>query len=417
VRLKSVVFAILLGSSIPAFTQLVKVEPFLPRRADTILIERNWRTRSQIILAELEFEKGDTVNPVNLGLSLKKIWNLQNFASVLYRWDTLPGGRHALVLVARDALTVRPILAGRYGDPNDWALKLGLADRNFLGRNINLELRGQLSPSETVSGEVKFTLPRQMLWKNMEAGLFCTQWIDEHRFEGYRQLLVQLVNPWHQDYRNTFSPDIETGLLTNYSIPISSYRLAKQQSGYLHPTRNFWVVRVSETIGTITHRRHQEEGFSAGVAAGAAIGLNQESSGFFEGGMNVAFHKLMGPDLQFSAVWAANLSNSAYNSLWPRLGPADIRGVEYGELWGRFTQVAKAGLFYTWLNRDFIALEQSLFVQYASARKTLGDGATTDRHFAIGTGFEFTVPMFPATGIRIAFSYTTNPGNWFYLEL
>src|SRR3989339_1933926 len=60
---------------VAGLTQLVKVASFAPRRADTVIVERNWRTREKIILAELEFHQGDTVNPENLEKSLKKIWN------------------------------------------------------------------------------------------------------------------------------------------------------------------------------------------------------------------------------------------------------------------------------------------------------------------------------------------------------
>ena len=415
---KSLVFLLLVCLTAPAFSQLVKVEAFPPQRADTIIMERNWRTRAKIILAELEFGKGDTVTPENLALSLKKIWNLQNFATVGYRWDSLPDGRQALVLIARDALTIRPILAGRYGDRNDWAMKLGLADRNFLGRNIRLELRGQLSPSEPLAGEVKLYLPRQLLWKNMEAGLILSQWLDERRFEGYRESMIHIINPWHEDYRNNFAPDLETGILTNFSIPPAWYGgIDSLPAAWLHPRRSFWVLRVSETIGTITHRRHREEGFSASLMAGVAVGLNGESTGFFEGGANMAFHRPVARNLQFSLLWQGKISGSPYNSLWPRLGPADIRGTEYGDLWGRFTQVGSAGLYYTWLDRDFISIEQSLFLQYGSAITSLRYWPAVKRHFALGTGFEFAVPMFPAARIRISFSYTSIPGNWFYLEL
>ena len=399
--------------------QLVKVEDFAPRRADTIILERNWRTRNRIILSELEFAVGDTVNPENLGLSLKKIWNLQNFVTVGYRWDSLPGGRSALILVARDAFTIYPVFGGRISTIYDATVKLGIADHNFLGRNIRLEMRGQISFAEPFFGEMKVTIPRQLLWKNMSLGAGVhSEMID---FDVYsNQVFATIGNPFHEDYRNTLSPDFETGLIRHKNIPPSSHELIENPNywhDWLPYNRSFWYFRVTESVGTVTHRRHQEEGYNITGMIGGGIGLNAGTRSFVEGSILAEYHKLIRPRLQLSARWEGHYFSTEYKSLWTRYGPENIRGIEYGQLTGPLMQLASTGLYYTWLNWDYLAVEQSVFVQYASVMTSWGDLSGIKRHYAIGTGFHFTIPMYPAASLLITFSYNPNRYNWFYLEL
>lgn len=408
--LNLIVFALV--CIVPVRGQLVKVEDFTSRRADTIILERNWRTRDKIILSELEFAVGDTVTPENLALSLKKLWNLQNFASVGYRWDSLPDGRSALILTTRDALTIIPIIGGRIQAPDE-TIKAGIADRNFLGRNIRLELRGQYSSNEPSFGEVKVTIPRQLLWKNMSLGAGLRR--EDLNFDWIisDQAFISIVNPYHEDYRFTFSPDLETGLIRHRQIK----PFGLDEDNFQPYSRPFWYFRVTESVGTVTHRRHQEEGYNITGMVGASIGLNAGTRNFVEGSISAEYHILITQQLQFSTKWEGHYSSTEYKSFWTRYGPGNIRGIEYGEFTGPLMQLASTGLYYTWLNWDYLAVEQSVFVQYASAMTSIGDWSSIKRHYAIGTAFQFTIPMYPAASVLISFSYNPHRYNWFYLEL
>jgi hypothetical protein len=386
--------------------QLVRVQDFTPRIADTIVLERNWRTRSRIILSELEFQKGDTVTTESLSVSLKKIWNMQNFAIVDYRWDSLPDGRSVLHIAARDAFMIAPVIAGRLQAPFG-SIRLGIADRNFLGRNIRLELRGQLSSMEPLFWEVRTTIPRQLLWKNMVIGAgFRREDVGDPWFISDRGY-VTITNPFHKDYEFSLSPDLETGFIRHQS----SRDLAEPFS------RGFWYFRLGESIGTVTHRRHQEEGFNVTGMLGAGIGLNNGTMNYLEGSIRAEYHQLINSKLQFSARWEGRYTSTVYESLWTRYGPGNIRGIEYGDLSGPLMQLASTGLYYTWLNCDYLAMEQSVFVQYAAAMVNAGDWSSVKRHYAIGTGFQFTIPMYPAASLLLTFSFNPNRKNWFYLEL
>ena len=412
-NLKSLLIFIIAASFMaPAFPQLVKVDSFAPRKADTIIIERNWRTRDKIILAELEFGAGDTVTQQILELSLKKLWNLQNFSSVDFRWDSLTDGRTALRLVTRDALTIIPIIGGNL-QKNDLRISAGLADHNFLGRNIRLEVRGQYGETEPSLGEIKLTIPRQLLWKNMSIGAAVRK--VQFGYTTSDQAFISIVNPFHLDYHYTFSPDLETGF--NRLSKLHTHELDDPESGIMNFDYRFWYFRITESVGTITHRRHQEEGYNITAMIGAGFGLTKETTNYFEAAIHAEYNRLISPRLQFSIKWDGNYNPGGYEYLWTRYGPANVRGIEYGDLTGRLMQLASAGLYYTWINRDYLAVEQSLFVQYGSAAKNIGVPSDFKQQYAIGTGFQFTIPMYPAASLLISFSYNPTGKNWFYLEL
>ncbi len=408
--LKHLLFIVVAASlSVPALSQLVKVDTFAPHRADTILIERNWRTRSKIILAELEFNQGDTVTPQDLEVSLKKIWNLQNFATVDYRWDSLPDGRSALHLITRDALTIIPIIGG---DLSKQGLKIsaGLADKNFLGRNISLAVRGQYGENEPSFGEILLTIPRQLLWKNMSIGAGVRR---ESVYDvDADQAFVSIVNPLHQDYHYTFSPDLETGYYRLHPTALSLEQWPESPDY----NRQFWYFRITESVGTITHRRHQEEGFNLTGMIGAGIGLNQNTQNYYECSVHAEYDKLLNPRLQLGLRWQGSYNSGPYFYFVPRYGPSNIRGIAYGDLTGNLMQLASAGLYYTWINRDYLAVEQSVFAQLGSASGRVRDPKDVGFRYAIGTGFQFTIPMYPAASLLISFSYNPSAKNWLYFE-
>lgn len=393
-----------------ACAQLVRVEDFAPRRVDTVILERNWRTRDKIILSELDFTAGDTVSRESLEISLKKIWNLQNFATVGYRWDSLPDGRSALILIARDGLTIVPIFAGNL-QKSDFTVKAGLADRNFLGRNIRLEIRGQYGESEPAFAEIKLAIPRQLLWKNLTIGTGIRR--EDVLGVLSDQAFITFGNPFNQDYHYTFSPDLELG----FNRFRNSYPFGLEPADSQRFEHSLWYFRISESIGTVTYRRHQEEGYKITGMIGAGFGLDAETENHTEASLSAEYHKLLSPKLQFSIRWQGSYSSSTYKYLWVRYGQANIRGIEYGDLTGPLMQLASTGLYYTWLNWDYLAIEQSAFVQYASVMTGPDDRPGIRQHYAIGTGFQFTIPMYPAASLLITFSFNPNRNNWFYLEL
>lgn len=63
-------------------------------QTDSIQIKKNWRTRDKIILRELQFNQGETIDKNCLNNSINQIWNIGNFAQVDYLLDTLANGNY-----------------------------------------------------------------------------------------------------------------------------------------------------------------------------------------------------------------------------------------------------------------------------------------------------------------------------------
>ena len=131
-------------------------------KIDSIKINKNWRTRDKIILRELQFNPGETIDKNCLNNSINQIWNIGNFAQVDYTIDTLSNKRHLLNINAKDAFTLLPIFSFS-GNRQDYNLALGVKDNNFLGRNISLTLAGNLGTSRK-DYNVEISIPRQLLY-------------------------------------------------------------------------------------------------------------------------------------------------------------------------------------------------------------------------------------------------------------
>ncbi len=69
-------------------------------RIDSVSIRKNWRTRENIILQELDIKSGDIVTTQQIENSISRIWNIGNFAKVNYRIDTLENGMIVLNMIS-----------------------------------------------------------------------------------------------------------------------------------------------------------------------------------------------------------------------------------------------------------------------------------------------------------------------------
>ncbi|MCF6359070.1 MAG: hypothetical protein L3J54_14830, partial [Draconibacterium sp.] len=231
-------------------------------RIDSIQINKNWRTRDKIIMRELQFNQGETIDKNCLDNSINQIWNIGNFAQVDYTLDTLSNGNYLLNVNAKDAFTLLPILSFS-GSREDYNLALGIKDNNFLGRNISLTLAGNLGTSQK-DYNVEIGIPRQLLYKNMTLSFRALSGSGNNfRYNGdykvsavaYRkkQFSGSIGNPFHTDYEYTFSPNLSCNLfqhktdttLINTDVPFAdNYEI------------NYLSLSLGESFGLINRKRH-----------------------------------------------------------------------------------------------------------------------------------------------------------------
>ena len=94
-------------------------------KIDSVQIKKNWRTRDKIILRELQFEPGETVDKTCLENSINQIWNIGNFAFVDYTLDSISPESYMMNIQAKDAFTLLPNLSFS-GNRKDYNLGVGI---------------------------------------------------------------------------------------------------------------------------------------------------------------------------------------------------------------------------------------------------------------------------------------------------
>lgn len=392
-------------------------------KIDSVQIKKNWRTRDKIILRELQFEPGETIDKICIENSIDQIWNIGNFAFVDYTLDSISPKSYLMNIQAKDAFTLLPYLSFS-GTRNDYNLGLGIEDNNFLGRNISLELRGNIG-TYGKNYNVGIKIPRQLLYKNMTLSFQALNGTgNNYRYSGddkvsvvayhKKQFSGSIGNPWHTDYHYTFSPNLSWNLFqhkTDTSLIETDVPFAKNY------TVNYLSLSLGESIGMINRKRHQHDGYSISVGYGIGIGLDK-SSPFYQGvGFNAAYYKLFNPVIEFSSGFSTGYTTASLPSLINYLGSGNIRGLITGKESGQGYYSGFVKGSFTYFNRDWFALEQTLYTNLGKANDRYFDIFKKIPRISIGTGFKIWTPMIPWLSASVHFVWLKGSDNWFYLDI
>ncbi len=392
-------------------------------KIDSIQIEKNWRTRDKIIMRELQFNQGEIVDKNCLNNSINQIWNIGNFAQVDYSLDTLTNGNYLLNINAKDAFTLLPILSFS-GSREDYNLALGIKDNNFLGRNISLSLAGNLGTSQK-DYNVGISIPRQLLYKNMTLSFRALSGSgNNYRYEGSDKVSVvayhkkqfsgSIGNPFHTDYKYTFSPNLSWNFfqhktdttLVDTDVPFANnYEI------------NYLSLSLGESFGLINRKRHQRDGYLISAGYGVGIGLDKNSPMYHSFGMGASYYKIVNKVVQLSASFSSGYTTSTLPSLITYLGSGNIKGLISGEESGQGYYNAKIKCSFTYINRDWFALEQSVYTNLGKANDHYFDIYKQAPEISVGTGFKIWTPMIPWLSASIHFSYLKGSNSWFYLDI
>ncbi len=403
----------------------VKKDPFPGShqvRIDSISVIKNWRTKDAIILSELDFKPGDRVSNGVIDSCIIKIYNIGNFARVEYDIDTLENDQHVLTITAKDAFTLVPILSFS-GNRNDWQLGMGFSDHNFLGRNIRLNIEGTIGTRDK-NFRLRFNIPRQLMYKNMSVGagvLFgnSRDYIIEDGEKiagvGYtrKEVFGSISNPWHEDFKYQFSPDFGWKLFQHKTDSTLINTDVPNAGNY---TINYLSLSTSESIGYIQRIKHQEKGYSVHMGVGVGIGLDANSPHYFSIGGGASYHKLFNPVVQWSTSFNTSYTTSDIPSLIHYLGGGQVKGIITGEIYGKAIYYGSTGIYLTYLNRDWFAIEQSIYVNVGNGSMVYSDLFKTRPLASVGTGFKAWLPMIPWLAVSVYFTYSKNKSNWFQLQ-
>ncbi len=392
-------------------------------KIDSVQIKKNWRTRDKIVMRELQFKPGETVDMHCIETSMNQIWNIGNFALVDYTLDTISPNSYLLDITAKDAFTLVPYLSFS-GNRKDYNLALGISDNNFLGRNIELELRGNIGTNGK-NYNVGVQIPRQLLYKNMTLSFRALNGTGNYyRYSGKEKSSViayhnrhfsgSIGNPWHTDYYYTFSPNFgwsffqhktDTALIET-DVPFTQdYDIS------------YVTLSIGESIGMINRKRHQKDGYSLSVGYGAGIGLNKNSPFYHSFGLSGVYYKLFNPVVEFSAGFSTGYTTATLPSLIHYLGPGHIKGLITGEESGQGYYTGNISGSFTYMNRDWFALEQTVYTNFGKANDRYFNIFKKAPRMSLGTGFKIWTPMIPWLSASVHFVWLRGSKNWFYLDI
>lgn len=406
-------------------------------RIDSIEIQGNWITWDRIILNELLFEEGDWVNYGAIDTSMNKVWNIGNFAEVNYSIREDPEG-NILQIRALDGLQIFPIVAIDHSSENDYRYRLGMADSNFLGSNSKLKIVWDKRPTGA-TWDFGFTLPRQLMYKNMtvsfgtRVGLDTKIFYDREIYEvdgkkeaeyvaqmiaPYHKLDIytSIGNPWHQDYTYRFSPNLSL----RYMNDVYDSTLLDQEDLDLgvhveDGTFRFFNVSISESIGTVDRKRHRKNGYTIGASYGLYAGL-QGTKSHHVFGLGGEYHRSFTPLFQLSTEFRTGYT-TAYNQYRFIKGSSDVLGIRLGEIYGKSYYSAYTGAHFTWLNSKWLSLENAYFLNWGNGADTYSELLGSKQKFSVGTFLEIKVPVVSWIEFRFTFMYAGPGGEWFKFNM
>ena len=392
-------------------------------KIDSIQIKKNWRTRDKIILRELQFTQGDNVDQNSMETSMNQIWNIGNFAQVDYSIDTISDGSYLLNVHAKDAFTLLPNLSFN-GNKDDYNLSFGIKDNNFLGRNITLDLTGNLG-TYGKDYNVSISIPRQLLYKNMSLSFqasngsgsnFRYEEDDKVSIIAYRkkQFSGGIGNPFHTDYGYTFSPNLSWNLfqhktdstLVDTDVPFAdNYEI------------NYLALSLGESIGLINRKRHQHDGYSISAGYGIGIGLDKNSPMYHSFGFGTSYYKTFNRIVEFSAKFSTGYTTTTLPSLIHYLGSGNIKGLISGKESGQGYYSGKIESGFTYFDRNWFALEHSVYTTFGKANDHYFDIYKQAPRISFGTGIKIWTPMIPWLSASVHFSYLKGSNNWLHLNI
>lgn len=391
-------------------------------KIDSITIRRNWRTREKIILQELDIKPGEIVDTKQIDMSISRIWNIGNFARVYYRIDTLDNGKIVLDVTAQDALTIMPVFSFS-GNRKEYVLTLGVNDNNLLGRNIYLGLAGSFG-SNVRYGNMNIGIPRQLLYRNMTLNGGFSYGVSQNLIQengiissgvAYHQKNISIFigNPYHTDYKYTFSPNLAISYF-NHKTDSTLLETGIRNSGNYNV--NYLTVSTSESVGLMNRVRHQQDGYIITAGMGYGIGLDKESPGYFSFGVSASFSNLFNRFFQLDAGFSTGYTTAELPSLISYLGPSHVKGILSGEKAGKSIWHANTAANITYINRDWFAIEQSLFLNFGNAADLYSDLFKTTPLYSAGCRLRLMVPMVPWLAINFYYAYRGSNKHWYSLD-
>lgn len=410
------------------------------RTIDKIVIDGTWMTRDVIILSKLGFEAGDAVDSADLEEAEKNLYGLGLFSKVEFSWVTEEDQTTTLHVLAKDQLHIMPLVAI---DGASDTIKLGAADGNFLGFNIDLSLAYEQEKEYARYDFIKRRIVGSVgLPDTLLNGFSFSQSVDigitgnaEHDIETKLSLPDRWFGGWGWSF--DFSKSLKVNYLSTDGVKDSGYSLdmwnagtvLKPSVGYnLHPEvllrwesreisdrgvedtvftggagiNSFLNIGGSLTYGEIRKKNSyfQQNGWK--VFTGYSLGIKTSGDSSIENLFNkfnlgAEGHWLAASWLELAgyADYALTDSRLVSNQYDIRVHSTRDRAVPGLQVQGRTYYAVTAQLHATYINTDWFALEHVGWFDVAGGGDNAAELFSSAPKMAVGTGLRFRIPNIP----------------------
>ncbi|MCD6355598.1 MAG: hypothetical protein J7L95_08610, partial [Prolixibacteraceae bacterium] len=229
-----------------------------------------------------------------------------------------------------------------------------------------------------------------------------------------KQFSGSIGNPFHTDYKYIFSPNLSWNLfqhktdtaLVNTNVPfVANYEI------------NYLSLSLGESFGLINRKRHQHDGYNISAGYGIGIGLDKNSPVYHSFGLYAAWYKLVNKTVELSAHFSTGYITATLPSLIYYLGSENIKGLINGIESGQGYFIGKIQASFTYIHRDWFALEQFVYTNFGKADDRYSDLYKHTPRISVGTGFKIWTPMIPWLSASIHFAFLKGNNNWFFLNI
>ena len=361
-----------------------------PTRVDRIVVRGLTRTRESVVLRELPFKVGDTIDQDTWDFSATRLWNATLFNQVASSIGRVVGtGEVIATFTLEENWTLNPLFSFAVGGNAGW-LRVGASDNNVMGRY--LELGAQYERFGDYNG--------------------FQAWARDPRFLGKRLDWVVIVDrlvrprPDFADRRLRIGSEV-FGLTWSDRLKLSGkvealYDMLLPLDGHAEgdPERHWSLLaEVGVRLGRIDTLRVRQRGVSVEVRQTLVATQIAAMSGFSQGWLELLALETVGERWNFGARVQMGVQGDAPRYFNFYLGGLTVvRGYIDNFVRTHRYALVNAEARYTLYDSKWFALVGVAFADGAVARTDAGD---VQPMLASGAGLRFLLPWMVKTGLRV----------------
>ncbi|MCG8524727.1 MAG: hypothetical protein MI744_21175, partial [Pseudomonadales bacterium] len=310
------------------------------------------------------------------------------------------------------------------GNSDEKNVYMGFSDDNVLGRNIELDLQGNIGTYKS-NYSAQISLPRQLLYKNMTLSFQLSSGTgNNYRYNNdekisavaYRtkQFSGSIGNPWHTDYEYTFSPNFSWNLFqhkTDTSLIDTDVPIVEDYNV------KYLALSVGESVGLINRHRHQKDGYLLSAGYGIGIGLDKDSPTYHSFGFGASYFKTFNDVVEFASSFSTGYTTTTTASLIHYLSSGHIKGLINGQESGQGYYNGRVTGSFTYLYTNWFALEHSIYTHFGKADDQYFNIYKHVPRASVGTGIKVWTPMVPWLSVNVHFTYLKGNSNWLHLDI